>query len=126
MTTPESESELDTEETVIVEVERVPDTVMTTRDVTVEWLVERPSDEYEAEPAPAYEAGPVGAAEGAELPALDSAGLPSVGEKEKGTELPVLMLEPAGLPSVAEDGGVAGLELTPDSPAGATGVEAEP
>lgn len=68
----------------------------------------------------------MGAAEGAELPALDSAGLPSVGEKEKGTELPVLMLEPAGLPSVAEDGGVAGLELTPDSPAGATGVEAEP
>lgn len=68
----------------------------------------------------------MGAAEGAELPALDPAGLPSVGEKEKGTELPVLMLEPAGLPSVAEDGGVAGLELTPDSPAGATGVEAEP
>ena len=53
MTTPESESELDVEETVIVEVERVPDTVMTTRDVTVDWLVERPSDEYEAEPAPA-------------------------------------------------------------------------
>jgi hypothetical protein len=25
---------------------------MTTMDVTVEWLVESPSDEYEAEPAP--------------------------------------------------------------------------
>lgn len=47
-----SESELDAEGIVIVEVERVPDTVMTTTDVTVEWLVERPSDEYEAEPAP--------------------------------------------------------------------------
>jgi hypothetical protein len=40
------------EVTMIVEVERVPDTVMTTRDVTVEWLVERPSDEDEAGPAP--------------------------------------------------------------------------
>ena len=68
----------------------------------------------------------MGAAEGAELPALDPAGLPSVGEKEKGTELPVLMLEPAGLPSVCEDGRVAEPELTPDSTAGATGVEAEP
>jgi hypothetical protein len=48
-----SEAELGVVETVIVEVERVPDTVMTTRDVTVEWLVERPSDEYEAESAPA-------------------------------------------------------------------------
>jgi hypothetical protein len=38
---------------VIVEVERVPDTVMTTREVTVEWLVERRSEEYEAESAPA-------------------------------------------------------------------------
>jgi hypothetical protein len=38
---------------VIVEVERVPDTVMTTREVTVECLVERPSEEYEAESAPA-------------------------------------------------------------------------
>jgi len=44
-----SEAELDAEETVIVEVERLPEMVMTTRDVTVEWLVERPSDD---EPAP--------------------------------------------------------------------------
>jgi len=43
--TPVSGAELDVEETVIVEVERVPETVMTRRDVTVEWLVERPSDE---------------------------------------------------------------------------------
>jgi hypothetical protein len=35
------------------------------------------------------------------------------------------MLEPAGLPSVGEDGTAAELELTLDSPAGATGVEAE-
>jgi hypothetical protein len=47
-----SEAKLDAEGIVIVEVERVPDTVMTTMDVTVEWLVESPSDEYEAEPAP--------------------------------------------------------------------------
>ena len=47
-----SDAELGSEVTKIVEVERVPDTVITTRDVTVEWLVERPSDEDEAGPAP--------------------------------------------------------------------------
>jgi hypothetical protein len=47
-----SEPELDDEETMMVEVERVPDTVTTTIDVTVEWLVERLSDECEDEPAP--------------------------------------------------------------------------
>lgn len=59
-----------------------------------------------------------------ELPALDPAGLPSVGENER-TELSLPVLEPAGLPSVGEDGFAAELELTSDSPAGTTGVEAE-
>jgi hypothetical protein len=54
---------------------------------------------------------------------LEPAGLPSVAEDEIGAEL--LTLEPAGLPSVGEDGTDVEPEPTLDSPAGATGVEAE-
>jgi hypothetical protein len=57
---------------------------------------------------------------------LELAGLPSVGEDGTPAELLLLMLEPAGLPSVGEDGAEVELEPTPDSPAGATGVEVEP
>jgi hypothetical protein len=62
---------------------------------------------------------------GRELPLLmlEPAGLPSVSEYVTAAELP--LLDPAGLPSVGEDGTAAELELAPDSPAGATGVEAE-
>jgi len=57
---------------------------------------------------------------------LELAGLPSVGEDGTAAELLLLMLEPAGLPSVEEDGAEVELEPTPDSLAGATGVEVEP